>query len=253
MNKTVILTRSSILNQEIISSLRDTQINFLSFPLYSVKQITELKKDQMGAGEWCFFTSQNAVFKETLELTTGTKIACIGNKTANLIESFGYKVSFIPKISNEESFVTEFLEIHLAQCPKVTVFHGSTSSKYISDVLSQNNIKINNTLCYEIIPTEFLSEQDDEIIESLLVNPNNEIKEIYFSLLSIYAVKLFFERKILNDKLLLLMKSNTSLKINFLTIGQKTYAYLRNITNLPIINYEEPDIEEAIFKIGTYV
>lgn len=61
---------------------------------------------------WLIFTSRNSAEAFCrLGLKTESKIAAVGDKTAELLEEYGYKVDFIPSTFSADVFVREFPDI----------------------------------------------------------------------------------------------------------------------------------------------
>ncbi len=69
-------------------------------------------KDSFGSVEWMVFQSVKAVryFLEGSQVPEGCRIAVMGEKTKEYVESLGYRVSFVPAEQRAEGFVREFPE-----------------------------------------------------------------------------------------------------------------------------------------------
>ncbi len=241
MNKVVILTRTENQNQALISKFSNLDIHLISCPLYSVeKVIPKLESEQLF--NWCFITSQNSVYPESLELIKNLKIACIGKKTAKLIEDLGYKVSFIPKKETEENFIEEFISIYKNTDLKVLLFQGNTSSDFLSNSLQSLGVNFEKKLTYNVV--ESITTNTD-LTE--LTSISNTI--LYVSLYSVNAAQIFLKDNGLYSKLKTLNLDQHNIKLKLLTIGIKTEKYLKGCTELEIINHEVPDIEESLLGL----
>lgn len=241
MNKVVILTRTENQNQALISKFSNLDIKLISYPLYSVeKVIPKLESAQLF--NWCFITSQNSVFLESLELIKNLKIACIGNRTAKLIEDLGYKVSFIPKKETEESFIEEFMSIYKNSDLSVLLFQGNTSSDFLSNSLRSLGVNFEKKLTYNVIET---NTADTDLAE-LNIIPNTTI---FVSLYSVNAAQIFLKDNGLYSKLKNLNLDQKNIELKLLTIGTKTEKYLSDLTKFEIINHEVPDIEESLLGL----
>jgi uroporphyrinogen-III synthase len=105
----VVLTRTESGPQDL--HLKYPSVNWLNFPLinfdYQALNSGLIEKIQLDY-DWLLFTSQNGVksfFQQEVDLK-GKKIACVGPKTASLVESMGHQVAFMP---------SHFTSIYLAK------------------------------------------------------------------------------------------------------------------------------------------
>ncbi|WP_235298353.1 uroporphyrinogen-III synthase [Portibacter marinus] len=99
---TVVLTRAENNLAEI--KTRYPQINWIDFPLidFAYQTLTDQVKYEIEENyDWLIFTSQNGVKSffdqsENIINLNNHKIACVGPKTAGLVEDYGYEIDFIP-------------------------------------------------------------------------------------------------------------------------------------------------------------
>lgn len=88
------------------------QIDWIDFPLikFEPQKMEQKKVGEIKAQyDWLIFTSQNGVrsfFQNDDRSVGGKKIACVGSKTAHLVQQIGYRVDFIP---------THFTSLELAR------------------------------------------------------------------------------------------------------------------------------------------
>ena len=106
----VVLTRKE--NFQFSASEKYPHINWIEFPLikFEYQDITKNQINEINSDfDWLVFTSQNAVkaFFQQAKTNTGISIACVGPKTAKLVESYGYRVNFIPETYTSISLANE--------------------------------------------------------------------------------------------------------------------------------------------------
>lgn len=117
--KTIILTGSQKV-QTIAPFIEKNGGKVLSIPLIEVKELIADDDDARLEGcndyDWLIFTSQNAVSAFTAKLARAgllatdihCKIAVVGEKTAESIQHYGFRIHFMPSVYSADIFVQEF-------------------------------------------------------------------------------------------------------------------------------------------------
>ena len=132
-------------------------VPLLSFvePTGSVKQTTLETLREIDSFDWLVFTSKNGVLftfqmlqELGLQLSSKTKIAVIGSKTAECLETFGKKADFTPSSFVAEIFVIEFL--HMIQPnERVLICKGNLARDMIATALVENDVSITEVIVYD--------------------------------------------------------------------------------------------------------
>ena len=135
----VILTRTE--NNPHKLSEKYPQIEWIEFPLikFEYQELSqEVINEIQDNCDWLVFTSQNGVksFFEQIENIPDKLIACVGPKTAGLVENFGYGVNFIPSIFTS---ITLAKEMPITHSESICYVGGNLSSQETLDVLEQRS------------------------------------------------------------------------------------------------------------------
>ncbi|MCM3663814.1 uroporphyrinogen-III synthase [Mesobacillus subterraneus] len=124
--------------------------------------------------DWIIFTSNVTV--ETFfsfmkkQQTELAKIAVIGEKTKEILESMGGKADFVPQQYVAEGFVEEFLP-HIKQGTRVLIPKGSLARDYIGTSLKKQGAIVDEVIIYET----FLPEESREKLVKMLRNKSLDI------------------------------------------------------------------------------
>jgi len=135
----VVLTRTE--NDPHGLGAKYSQIEWLEFPLiqFDYQEIDQTLIQQINEKyDWLIFTSQNGVkaFFEQASDIPNKLIACVGPKTASLVEDFGYDVDFIP---SHFTSITLAKEIPVSSSESVCYIGGNLSSKSTIDLLKERS------------------------------------------------------------------------------------------------------------------
>jgi len=131
-----------------------------------IKLIEEIK-----TYDWIVFSSHVTIetffqFVNVDELKGKVKIAVIGSKTAQHIESFGLKVDFIPDSFVAEKFVEQFVPI-VNEGEKVFIPKGNLARNIIKTTLEEKNIFVTEIVLYETyFPENYSVVLRDAILEN---------------------------------------------------------------------------------------
>ena len=148
--------------------------NAVIAPMIATKEIVSshdldlLKKCNLY--DWLIFTSQSSVkafhskmVKYQLDASFFTaKIAVVGTKTANSIESLGFSVGFTPSIFSADIFVQEFPEVVLST-DRCLFVKGSLAKDTISDGLDN---ELDEWTIYETVELEENKENVKNLLKS---------------------------------------------------------------------------------------
>jgi uroporphyrinogen-III synthase len=124
--------------------------------------------------DWIIFTSNVTVetfFSFFKKQQTGLpKIAVIGEKTKEILESLGEKAEFVPRQYVAEGFVEEFLP-HINPGTRVLIPKGSLARDYIGSSLKKQGAIVDEVIIYET----FLPEESREKLVKMLRNRSLDI------------------------------------------------------------------------------
>lgn len=118
--------------------------------------------------DWLFFTSVNGVnhFFNQLsnkKLITHSKIAAVGHKTAEAIQTHGYSVDFMPTIYNAETMAAEFLS-SAKQVNHVLFVRGNLSRSTLLTEFTKANITYSKIVVYETTVNQAIK---DDLLQKL--------------------------------------------------------------------------------------
>jgi len=151
-NKIVLVTRSKIQAFELISRLEELGAKTIVLPLIKTSAInkTELaQKIELCNFSWIIFTSPNAVrfFFETVSPKNITsKIAAVGSKTKEHLETLGFNIDFIPT-----KFTATQLAKEITVKPNESFFipRSNLAKNAAVDVLENRNAVVETLSIYE--------------------------------------------------------------------------------------------------------
>ena len=160
--KTVLITREKSQARDLRETISKNggvpiEVPLLSFqmPVGQVKADTVGKVERVNAFDWVVFTSKNGVdfffkFLKEMKLTLDphVRIAVIGKKTLDVIESYGYKPAFVPPSFVAEAFLPSFLEI-LKSKESVLICKGNLARDYIAKGLREKCFEVEQAIVYD--------------------------------------------------------------------------------------------------------
>jgi uroporphyrinogen-III synthase len=109
--------------------------------------------------DWVAFSSAVAVasFLNRLQelgvaLGENTRVAAVGEKTAEAVELFGHSVSFIPSESYGQALFEE-LAISIAKSGQVVLYARAEDANFDpSELLADNGVTYHSLICYRTVP-----------------------------------------------------------------------------------------------------
>lgn len=117
--KKVLVTRETKQAKEFSTLVKQAGGQPIEAPLIQIvcKQLPQAERDQLENEHysWVFFTSANGVrcfFSQQLDVRKvfqTARIAAVGNKTANVLESYGYVADYIPRVFNAKTMMDDFI------------------------------------------------------------------------------------------------------------------------------------------------
>lgn len=139
--KTILLTGSKK-TQSVVDEIQQLGGEAAVCPLIKTVEVVQDEDEQRLAScqgyDWLIFTSQNGVefFWKKLERHSfnvsqiSSKIAAVGEKTAELLKRYGFTVHFMPSIFSADTFVSEFPAVCGAS-PKCLFIRGELAKDTI--------------------------------------------------------------------------------------------------------------------------
>jgi uroporphyrinogen-III synthase len=184
LNKTFLITRSFREKDKLSIELKKLGAGIINFPLIEIKEAglndNNLKKiDSINSYDIIIFTSTNSA-KITLNLLKKRgkifegEIYCVGDKTKEIIESSGYKVTFVPKKFSANDLVKELPET-MVKGKKILFPKGDKSMTKISSNLMEIAY-VDDIVVYENRVPEYSTTEIDLMKEKL----NDEIDCVMF-------------------------------------------------------------------------
>jgi len=160
-----LITRNQDESIEFATALGDN-VDILHYPVYEIKPVNESVPmtralSHLDRYDWIIFTSKNSVriFEEILhkynvKLSSSTKFAAVGRKTAAYLEYCGYTVSFIPEREDASGLVQE-LPVHIEKKAALILLpQGEEAPDLLEKGLSSIGHEVERITIYKTVPTE---------------------------------------------------------------------------------------------------
>ncbi|RJQ59331.1 MAG: uroporphyrinogen-III synthase [Stygiobacter sp.] len=247
-NKTILVTKGKVEAGKHFGSLMNEGAQLIYFPTIKIQHISnsiELNQslEQFEKYDWLIFTSSNAVEsfvaitrQRKIELSH-TKIAVVGNETAERCKEHKLEVSLIPTEFSTAGLLKEFSKIDLIG-EKIFIPCSSLSRKDLNIGLTELGAEVTSVPTYEVL------ENDLNGLEKELMQIQNKRPDIfvftspssfrnYLSLLKIENAETYF-----NSAVICSIGKTTEAAIN---------AYGINVNIVPEL-FSLRGVEEAIKK-----
>ncbi len=127
--------------------------------------------------KWIFFTSANGVacffqlinqYRWMRNVLENIRFATVGHKTAQTLESYGYKSDFIPSVYNADAMATEFTEEHTVLDEPLLIVRGNKSRETLPDWFTKHQIRYDAIEVYETVHNIRVKDELNQ-----LLNKNN--------------------------------------------------------------------------------
>ncbi len=171
--RTVVVTRTRTQASQLRAVLEGLGASVLEAPVLEIRYAApDLTTDQRAGSrwDWVVFASQNAVAGFFRALQAGgrdarvlgtTKLACIGEATAQALREHGLLADFIPSFADAEHLAVELPRVDGA---RVLIPSGSLSDQRLADRLRARGAHVERVQVYETLPARL----DDAAVEALL-------------------------------------------------------------------------------------
>jgi len=149
--------------------------------------------------DWLFFTSRNGfdaffdrIEKTGMKISDNTKIAVVGEKTAEAVTTRGYKPDFIPSQAYGDTLFNEFINKYASE--KITVAYASAEDIVFDPTVlfEKNNISFYRLICYRSeaisLPKDIVTQF--EVTDGILFTAPSTVKA-FSSMFGKPRVKLF--------------------------------------------------------------
>ena len=180
--RTILITRPVTQTDQITSLLEGNGAEVISFPTVEIVPIhpntdLELAIQQLSRYNWIIFTSSNAVeiFTQALRnqgfdcrALAFTKVCAVGEKTAQILESYGIVADFIPTKSTGEVIGRELPRVKNQQ---ILLPRSKIGRREIFDQLQQRGAIIKDLPIYETVRPDHAGRIDQiRVIQKRLAN-----------------------------------------------------------------------------------
>jgi uroporphyrinogen III methyltransferase / synthase len=237
--KKVFITRDSIGNAELACKLAARGAQAISCPTFEIQDLSAARQfkqivDNIKNYDWVFFTSPTGVrlfFKAVNKLNKDArifapaKIACIGSETANILEDFGIKADFVPKIFTSDKLAKSFVKKYKPIGKKILLLRSALADSALAEKLKSAKAKVKHFSVYTARKLKC----------STIKISKNDIDWIVFA--SSFAVDCFFK----NFK-----PKKISRKIKIASIGPTTTNILKKFGIKPTVQAREHTIDGLI-------
>ncbi|MDF2945522.1 MAG: uroporphyrinogen-III synthase HemD family protein [Bacillales bacterium] len=159
--KKILVTRSLHQANEFCMKIKECNFEPVILPLIKVTPVldtTEVEKTLKNINKysWIIFTSKNGVnsffdFLSRFNYKLGNpKFACVGDKTEQELNKYGFSSTFIPTKFHAEAFVAEVFN-YITMSDYVLVVKGSIARKVIPEALKENKINFDEVIVYDTV------------------------------------------------------------------------------------------------------
>jgi uroporphyrinogen-III synthase len=160
-HKRILVTRPKHQSQHLSQLIEQAGAQALLFPVLEIIaphniQLAQQTLSETSAWDWIIFTSVNAVnyaieiTNNQLPITTTTRIAAIGIKTANSLVKHGITVDLIPSITSSEGLVST-AEMQLIKHQRCLIIKGEAGRTLLAERLRSQGANITNAEVYRRI------------------------------------------------------------------------------------------------------
>ncbi|UCD17828.1 MAG: hydroxymethylbilane synthase [Candidatus Zixiibacteriota bacterium] len=111
--------------------------------------------------DWLLFTSRNSarilldILKaKRVQLSASTRIGAVGKKTAELLESHGYPVSFVPRQEDSAGLLAEMSKLIDSKDQSVLLPQGEAAPNILRDGMIKLGLKVTHITLYKIRRTD---------------------------------------------------------------------------------------------------
>ncbi|PBO84113.1 MAG: hypothetical protein COA77_11225 [Thaumarchaeota archaeon] len=165
-DKTVLITRAANQVEDFINQLQGLGANTITLPLI---ENTAINKNELSNKltannyDWIIFTSTNAVkfFFETIPATTvSSKIAAVGEKTADVIKQLGLTIEFTPSEFTAQHLANE-IPIEVNQ--QILIPRSNLAKNNIVEILEARNCVVEPISVYENSSIHYSKEEIDKV------------------------------------------------------------------------------------------
>ncbi|GEB77609.1 uroporphyrinogen-III synthase [Sporolactobacillus inulinus] len=174
--KQVLVTRAASQSGSLCEHIRSCGGEPLLVPLIAYRRTTFSQTERMKwlqavqQSDWLIFTSQNSLdaFMELidrLDRLQGVKLAAVGKKTGERLETYGLRADFIPKSYTGQALLEAFCNGRLA-AEQVTIPLSSLSNRTLIDGFNDLGIKVASRVLYQTIADQASQKRLEEAVAS---------------------------------------------------------------------------------------
>ncbi len=150
-NNTILITRAESQSEDFSEKLQQLGAKTISLPLIKTSPInqTELSNSYNNTFDWLIFTSVNAAiyFFETIDSKiVQSKIAVVGEKTAQYIQQLGLTINFQPSEFTGKHLANE---IPINQNEKIFIPRSIVAKNDLVEILENRNCSVTTLSIYD--------------------------------------------------------------------------------------------------------
>lgn len=217
-------------------------IEFSCLEIVPANLILQQIKEIETAGCLVFTSSSGVRIAASKKLISKSQlIACIGEQTKKCAEDLGFKVNFVPKQADSESFAKELVQ-YLAQhanIKSIALLRAKKADGILKEILVENHYKVLDIVLYDV---KFPDQQQEEI-NNLLGNIDKISMPIFTSSEMVKNLITFLEISGEQDKI------HGLKKLTVAAIGIKTEQSLKKLGFNRIIKPQKACIESLVNEI----
>lgn len=149
--------------QELGFQVTWEQLPLLSFEPLEVdpKILSQLSRGDFG---WVVFPSERSVkffslqlIQAGMELPANTRVACMGEQTANVARLDGYDPDFIPAQTGTEGFLEEFRGVGTQHSGRLLIVGAEEGRRTLDSVLAEWGLSVERISVYRTLPAKDIS------------------------------------------------------------------------------------------------
>ncbi len=151
----------------LANALRQAGARVSEIPLVDI-QAVDFAMPDLGACQWLFFTSRNAVQAFLPRVGPGPlpAIAAVGPATASMIASLGHRVDFVPGEFHAQASAEAFVARFGPQPLNILWPCGNLASPELRDILEAGGMRVTPLVVYETQPRTQLRPEEQTSLQA---------------------------------------------------------------------------------------
>lgn len=247
--KKILITRDYAGNADFACKLAIRGAEAIDYPAFEIQNLTDTKEfkeifKEISGFDWIFFTSAAGVrlffesagkLNKDARILAGTKIACIGEQTAQSLEDFGIKADFMPAVFTTEELAAGFIKEYSPAGKKILLLRSALATSELAEKLEGSGAKVRQ---FSLYTARKVKSDSTSLAEQLKTGTID-----WITFVSSFAVDCFLED---------FGSQNINKKIKIASIGPATGQTIRKYKLEPDVVAQKHTIDGLIEAIENF-